>query len=43
MPKRAHVEPEKAIRKLQANVTPSVIAQQFQCHVRMIERLRKRF
>ena len=29
MRKRAHVEREKAIRILQANVTPSVIAQQF--------------
>ena len=43
MPTRTHVEPEKAIRILQANVTPSVIAQQFRCHARMIERLRKRF
>ena len=29
MPKRTHVEREKAVRILQANVTPSVIAQQF--------------
>ena len=43
MPKRAHVVREKAIRILQANVTPPVIAQQFRCHARMIERLRKRF
>ena len=43
MPKRAHVEREKAIRMLQANFTPSVIAQQFRCHARMIERLRKSF
>ena len=43
MPKRTHVEREKAIRMLQANVTPSVIAQQFQCRARMIERLRERF
>ena len=43
MPKWTPVEREKAIRMLQANVTPSVIAQQFRCHVRMIERLRKRF
>ena len=43
MPKRTHVEREKAIRMLQANVTPSVIAQQFRCHARMIERLKKRF
>ena len=43
MPKRTHVECEKAIGMLQANVTPSMIAQQFRCHARMIERLRKRF
>ena len=43
MPKRTHVEREKAVRMLQANVTPTVIAQQFRCHVRMSERLRKRF
>ena len=28
---------------LQANVTPLVIAQQFRCHARTIERLKKRF
>ena len=43
MPKRTHVERKKAIRMLQANVTPSVIAQPFRCHARMNERLRKRF
>ena len=43
MPKRTHVERENAIRMLQANLTPSVIAQQFRCNARMIERLRKRF
>ena len=43
MPKRTHVECEQAIRMLQANVTPSVIGQQYRCHARMIERLRKRF
>ena len=43
MQKRTHVEREKAIRMLQANVTPSVKAQQFRCHARMIERLKKRF
>ena len=31
MPKRTHVELKKAIRMLQANVTPSVIAQQLPC------------
>ena len=43
MPKRTHVEREKAIRMLQANVTPSVMAQQFRYQASMIERLRKRF
>ena len=43
MPKRTHVEREKAIRMLQATVTPSVTAQQFRYHARMIECLRKRF
>ena len=43
MPKRTHVERERAMRMLLANVTPSVIAQQFRCHARMIGRLRKRF
>ena len=43
MPKRTHVESEKAIRMLQAKVTPSVIAQQFLFHARMIGRLKKRF
>ena len=43
MPKGTHVEREKAIRILQANVTPSVIAKQFRCHARMSERLIKRF
>ena len=43
MSKRTHVESEKAIRMLQANVTPSVIAQQFRCHESMSERLKKRF
>ena len=43
MPKRTHVERDKAIRILQANVTPSMITQQFRCHARTIERLRKHF
>ena len=43
MPKWTHVEREKGIRMLHANVTPSVLAQQLRCHARMIERLRKRF
>ena len=43
MPERTHVEREKAIRMLQANVTPSEKAHQFRCHAWTIERLRKRF
>ena len=43
MPKRTHVGRVKAIRMIQANMTPSVIDQQFRCHASMIERLRKRF
>ena len=43
MPKWTHVEREKVIRMLQAHVMPSMIAQQFRCHARMIERLRERF
>ena len=39
MPKRTHDEREKAIRMPQANVTQSVIAQQFRCHARMSELL----
>ena len=36
MPKRTHVEREKVIRMLQANVTPSVIAQQFRWHAKKL-------
>ena len=43
MPKRTHDECDKAVRMLQANVTPLVIAQQIRCHEKMIEHLRKRF
>ena len=44
MPRLTPVERERAIGIiLQANVTPSVIAQKFQCNVRPIERLRNRF
>ena len=39
----AHVEREMVIRMSQANVRPSVIAQQFRCHARTIQHLRKRF
>ena len=41
--KLTHVECERAIRMLQANVTPSVAAKQFWCNVRMIQRLKNRF
>ena len=37
------VERERAIGMLQANVTPSVVAKQFECHVRTIGRLKNRF
>ena len=43
VPKRTHVEREKAKRMLQVNVTLSVIAKQCRCHAKTIERLRKRF
>ena len=43
MTKSAHVERERAIGMVQANVTPSVAAKQFRCHVRMIGRLKNRF
>ena len=43
MLKPTHVDREKAIRMLQANVRPLVIAQQFRYHAWTIERLRKRF
>ena len=39
MPKWTPVD--RKMGMLQANVTPSVIAQQFRCHGRIIERLRK--
>ena len=40
MPKWTHVERKKAIGMLQANVTSSVIAQQFRCRDWIIEHLR---
>ena len=43
MPKRTHVGREQAIRMLQANMTPSVIAQNFRRQARIIECPRKRF
>ena len=41
--KVTHVERECAIEMLQANVTPSVAAKQFRCHVRRIGHLKNRF
>ena len=42
MPTLTHIERERAIGMLQANMVSSVIAHQFRCHVRTIERLRDR-
>ena len=39
----AHVERERAIGMLKANVTPLVVAKRFRCHVRTIGRLKNRF
>ena len=41
--KLTHVERERAKGMLQSNVTPSVAAKQFRCHVRTIGRLMNRF
>ena len=41
--KLAHVERERAILMLTANVTPLVVAKRFRCHVRTIGRLKNRF
>ena len=43
MTKLAHVERERAIGMLKANVTPLIVAKRFRCHVRMIGRLKNRF
>ena len=43
MTKLAHVERERAIEMLQANVTPMMVAKQFRCHVRTIVRLKNCF
>ena len=43
MTKLAHVEREHAIGLLKANVTPSVVAKRFRCHVRTIGRLKNHF
>ena len=43
MPKLTHIERERAIDVLQGNMASPVIAQQFRCHVRTIERLRNHF
>ena len=39
----AHVERERAIGMLQANMTPMIVDKQFRCHVRTIGRLKNRF
>ena len=41
--KLAHVERERAIGMLKANVTPLLVAKRFWCHFRMIGRLKNRF
>ena len=43
MTKVAPVERERAIRMLQVNMTPLVVAKRFRCHVRTIGRLKNRF
>ena len=43
MTKLAHVERERAIGMLKANVTPLVVAKQFRCYVRTIGCLKNRF
>ena len=41
--KMAHVERERAIGMLKANVMPLAVAEPFQCHVRTIGRLKNCF
>ena len=43
MTKLAHVERERAMGMFKANVTPLIVAKQFQCHVRTSGRLKNRF
>ena len=43
MTKLTPVKRESAIGMLQATMTPSVVAEQFRCHVRMIGCLKNRF
>ena len=43
MIKLTHMKRERAKGILHATVTPLVVAKQFRCHVRMIERLKNRF
>ena len=43
MTKLAHVERERAIGMLKANVTPLVVAKRFRCHVWTIGCLKNRF
>ena len=41
--KLAHVEHERAIGMLKANVTPLIVAKQFRCRVRTVGPLQNRF
>ena len=41
--KLAHVERERAIGMLKADVTPLIVAKRFRCHVRTNGRLKNRF
>ena len=43
MTKLAHVEHERAIGMLQANMMPIIVAKQFRWYVRTIRRLKNRF
>ena len=43
MTKLAHVDRERVIGMLKANVTPLIVVKRFRCHVRTIGRLKNRF
>ena len=43
MTKLAHVQRERAIGMLQANVTPLIVDKRFRCHVGTIGRFKNRF
>ena len=43
MAKVAHVERERAIGMLKANVTPLDVTKRFRCHIRTIGRFKNRF